>query len=58
MPSAFCSGATTGIVVGGALEIARFATATVAMMVCIAEMLSDDVGSSYATPVATDPALP
>ena len=58
MPSVFCSGATTGIVVGGALEIARFATATVAMMVCIAVMLSDDVGSSYETPVAANPALP
>ena len=58
MPSVFCSGATTGIVVGGALEIVRFAIETVAMMVCIAEMLSDDVGSSYATPVATNPALP
>ena len=58
MPSVFCSGATTGIVVGGALEIARFAIATVAMRVCIAEILSDDVGSSYATPVATNPALP
>lgn len=58
MPSVFCSGATTGIVVGGALEIARFAIATVAIMVCIAEILSDDVGSSYETPVAANPALP